>query len=176
MEQQGKAMRIDPWVNLATQAIHTYVLTGTTLPVPTPMLPEWTAKAGVFVSIKKLGQLRGCIGTFSPTQETLAQEIITNAIKAASEDPRFPAISKAELDKLVLSVDVLSEPEACTEDQLDPARFGVIVENGWRRGLLLPALEGVESVEEQLAIARRKARIAPDEPAHISRFTVERHT
>jgi MEMO1 family protein len=176
MEQQGDAMRIDPWVSLATQAIHTYVLTGKPLPVPTPIPSEWTAKAAVFVSIKKAGQLRGCIGTFSPTQETQAQEIIANAIKAASEDPRFPPISKAELDSLVLSVDVLSEPEACTEDQLDPSHFGVIVQNGWRRGLLLPDLEGVESVEEQVAIARRKARIAPEETAALFRFTVERHT
>jgi len=176
MEQQGKAGQIDPWVNLAAQAIHTYVRTGKTLPIPSPMLPEWTAKAGVFVSIKKADRLRGCIGTFSPTTESLAQEIIANAIKAASEDPRFPPICEEELDTLVLSVDVLSEPETCTEDQLNPTCFGVIVQNGWRRGLLLPDLAGVESVEEQLAIVRRKARIAPDEPAHISRFTVERHT
>ena len=176
MERQGEARRIDPWVNLATQAVHAYVLSGRVLPLPSPVPPEFAARAGVFVSIKKAGQLRGCIGTFSPTQETQAQEIIANAIKAASEDPRFPPVSEAELDSLVLSVDVLSEPEACTEDQLDPSRFGVIVQNGWRRGLLLPDLEGVVSVEEQVSIARRKARIAPEEPADISRFTVERHT
>ena len=176
MEQQGETSGIDPWVNLATQAVHTYVLSGKALPVPSPMPAELAIRAGVFVSIKKFGQLRGCIGTFSPTQETVAQEIIANAIKSASEDPRFRPISEAELASLTLSVDVLSAPEACTESQLDPARFGVIVQNGWRRGLLLPDLEGVESVEDQLAIARRKAGIAPGEPAQLSRFTVERHS
>jgi len=176
MEQQGEARRIDPWVDLATQAVHAYVLSGRVLPLPSPVPPEFAACAGVFVSIKKSGQLRGCIGTFSPTQETVAQEIIANAIKSASEDPRFPPISEAELAGLTLSVDVLSPPEACTEGQLDPVRFGVIVQSGWRRGLLLPDLEGVESVEDQLAIARRKAGIGPGEPSQLSRFTVERHS
>ena len=175
MEQQGKARQIDPWVDLATQAVRTYVLSGQVLPVPSPMPPNLAVKAGVFVSIKKSGQLRGCIGTFSPTQDTVAQEIIANAVKSASEDPRFPPIGETELANLTISVDVLSEPEACTEDQLDPSRFGVIVQSGWRRGLLLPDLDGVDSVEDQLAIAKSKARIAPDEHAHLSRFTVERH-
>ena len=176
MEQQGETRQIDPWVNLASQAFRAYVLSGRVLPVPSPMPPELATRAGVFVSIKKSGQLRGCIGTFSPTQETVAQEIIANAVKSASEDPRFPPISETELDSLAVSVDVLSAPEACTESQLDPARFGVIVQSGWRRGLLLPDLEGVECVEDQLAIARRKAGIAPGEPAQLSRFTVERHS
>jgi MEMO1 family protein len=176
MERQGEATRIDPWVKLAMQAVHTYILSGRVLPVPIPLPPELASRAGVFVSIKKSGQLRGCIGTFSPTQGTMAQEIIINAIKSASEDPRFPPIAETEFAGLTFSVDVLSEPEVCTEDQLDPALFGVIVQRGWRRGLLLPDLEGVESVEEQLAIARRKARIAPDEPVHLQRFTVERHS
>lgn len=129
----------------------------------------------MFVSIKKSGQLRGCIGTFFPATETIAHEIIANAIKSASLDPRFPPIDKSELADLMISVDVLSEPEPCNESQLDPSCYGVIVENGWRRGLLLPDLEGVGSVEDQVAIARSKAGIHPDEPIRLSRFTVERH-
>jgi len=167
---------MDSWVALAKQAIHTFVLTGKRLPVPTPLRPEWSVRAGAFVSIKKAGRLRGCIGTFMPSQDSLAEEVIENAIKAASEDPRFPPVGKTELDELALSVDVLSEPEACAEDQLDPKRFGVVVQSGWRRGLLLPDLEGVDSIEEQLTIVKRKAGIAPGEPIRMFRFTVERHT
>lgn len=175
MKGQLDARQLDPWVRLATQAIHTFVLTGKPLPVPRPLPSELAARAGVFVSIKKAGQLRGCIGTFSPTQETVAQEIIANAIKSASEDPRFPPVQESELTHLAISVDVLSEPEACTENQLDPSRFGVIVQKGWRRGLLLPDLEGVESVESQLSIVKSKAGISPDEPVQLLRFTVQRH-
>jgi len=176
MERKPDTKQLDPWVDLATQAIHTLVLTGKMLPVPRPLPPELVTRAGVFVSIKKAGQLRGCIGTFSPTQETIAKEIIANAIKSASEDPRFPPIDQSELAGMTISVDVLSEPEPCTESQLDPSRFGVIVQSGWRKGLLLPDLEGVESVESQLSIAKSKAGITSGEPVQLSRFTVERHT
>lgn len=175
MERKPDTKQLDPWVDLATQAVHTVVLTGNMLSIPRPLSPELATRAGVFVSIKKMGQLRGCIGTFSPLQETIAQEIIANAIKSASEDPRFPPIDPSELADLTISVDVLSEPESCTESQLDPSRFGVIVQSGWRRGLLLPDLEGVESVENQLSIAKSKAGISPSDPAQLSRFTVERH-
>ena len=175
MEVHNDAKQMNPWIQLATRAIHTYVRTGNVLPVAGSQVPELATRAGVFVSIKKAGQLRGCIGTFSPTQETVAEEIIANAIKSASEDPRFPPITEPELASLAISVDVLSEPEACSEFDLDPSRFGVIVQSGWRRGLLLPDLEGVNSVEDQLAIAKRKAGIAPGESVRLSRFTVERH-
>lgn len=176
MELRNDTKQMDAWVDLAIQAVSAYVLTGMVLPIPNPQPPEFEGRAGVFVSIKKAGQLRGCIGTFSPSQETIAQEIIANAIKSASEDPRFPPIDKTELASLAISVDVLSEPESCTESQLNPSCFGVIVQSGWRRGLLLPDLEGVESVEDQLAIVRSKAGIAPGEPVQLSRFTVERHS
>lgn len=132
-------------------------------------------KAAVFVSLKKQGALRGCIGTFQPTRETLAEEIASNAISAASRDPRFPALSEEELNDLEISVDVLSEPELVRDvSQLDPRRYGVIVKRGTRTGLLLPDLEGVGSVEEQLEIARSKAGISPHEPIQLYRFTVER--
>ena len=132
--------------------------------------------AGVFVSIKKRGALRGCIGTFFPTEPTVAEELIANAIKSATADPRFPPIGPDELDDLTLSVDVLSGPEPCEATDLDPVRYGVLVESGWKRGLLLPDLPGVDSVEDQIDIARRKAGITEDEPYRLRRFTVERHS
>ncbi len=175
MEQPIRNDAANPWVRLATEAVTAFASSGKKLPVPMPLPVELSGKAGVFVSIKKSGLLRGCIGTFSPMHETIAQEIIANAIQAASQDPRFPPIAESELEDLSISVDVLSAPEPCTERQLDPAIYGIIVQSGWRRGLLLPDLEGVESVQDQIAIAKSKAGIAPDEPAALSRFTVERH-
>ena len=133
-------------------------------------------KAGVFVSIHEDGQLRGCIGTFKPTTECIAKEIMQNAVSASSEDPRFPPIEEEELDRLVISVDVLGEIEP-VEDvrELDPHRYGVIVSCGGRRGLLLPDLEGVDTAAEQIDIARRKGGISEDEPLTLQRFEVVRH-
>jgi AmmeMemoRadiSam system protein A len=175
MPHSWEATKPDPFVDLATRTVHAYVTTHRTLPVPDPIPMEMRGRAGVFVSIKKHGQLRGCIGTFFPTEPTIAHEVIANAIKSATSDPRFPAVKPSELADLILSVDVLSEPEPCTQSQLDPGRYGVIVESGWRRGLLLPDLEGVDSVDDQVAIARSKAGIRPGEPATLARFTVVRH-
>ncbi|MCD6540420.1 AmmeMemoRadiSam system protein A [Candidatus Bipolaricaulota bacterium] len=168
-------MRKDPLVELARRAIEAFVRERRVLEPPKQVPPELSRRAGVFVSLKKDGMLRGCIGTYLPTKENLAAEIIANAIKAATEDPRFPPVRPEELPRLQVSVDVLSPPEPCTEADLDPKRYGVIVEKGWRLGLLLPDLEGVDTVEEQLRIAKMKAGIAPDEPCKIYRFTVERH-
>jgi len=165
----------DLLVELAWRAIEAYVRERRVIEPPTVLPPELRRRAGAFVSLKKDGMLRGCIGTYLPTKETLAEEIIANAIKAATEDPRFPPVQPVELPHLEISVDVLSEPEPCTEADLDPRRYGVIVEKGWRLGLLLPDLEGVDTVEEQLRIAKMKAGIPPDEPCKIYRFTVERH-
>jgi AmmeMemoRadiSam system protein A len=132
-------------------------------------------RGAVFVCLKKGGDLRGCIGTFQPTQETLAEEIAANAVSAACRDPRFPPVSEQELASLDISVDVLSEPEPVSDvSQLDPRRYGVIVKRGDRTGLLLPDLEGVDSVEQQLEIARNKAGISPHEPIQLFRFTVDR--
>jgi len=175
MERISETQNRDPFTDLATQAIHTYVKSGLALPAPEPSPSEMRGRAGVFVSIKQNGQLRGCVGTFFPAEETIAHEVIANAIKSASVDPRFPPIDESELVGLMISVDVLSEPESCDETQLDPSRFGVIVESGWRRGLLLPDLEGVESIVDQLSIAKSKAGISKDEPVRLFRFTVERH-
>lgn len=166
----------DPLVDLATRAIRHFVRTGSALSVPDPLPPPLGGRAGVFVSLKKAGRLRGCIGTFLPTADTVAHEIIANAIQSASQDPRFPPVSADELSALSVSVDVLSEPEPCEASDLDPSQFGVIAQCGWRRGLLLPDLEGVETVTQQLDIVRSKAGIAPSETIQLSRFTVERHT
>lgn len=167
----------DPYVELARRAIEAYVSEGRVIAPPRDLPEELLARrAGAFVSLKKRGELRGCIGTFLPTEPTLAEEIIQNAIRAATEDPRFPPVRPGELPELSVSVDVLSPPEPTTVEELDPKRYGVIVESGWRRGLLLPDLPGVDTVEEQLRIAKLKAGIAPDEPCRVLRFTVERHT
>lgn len=140
------------------------------------LLKDLQSRAGAFVSLKKRGELRGCIGTFQPARETLAEEIVSNAISAATRDPRFPPVSPDELEELEISVDVLGNPEAVDDiSQLDPRRYGVIVQRGGRIGLLLPDLEGVDTVEEQLDIARRKAGIGQHEPIQIYRFTVARY-
>jgi AmmeMemoRadiSam system protein A len=132
-------------------------------------------RAGVFVSIKKRGELRGCIGTFMPTRTNVAEEIVANAISSATQDPRFMPVEASELDDLEYSVDILTEPEPVrSTDQLDPRKYGVIVECGYRRGLLLPDLAGVDKVEEQIEICRAKAGISDGEPIRLYRFRVER--
>lgn len=166
----------DSYVRLAIDAIEAYVRHGKIPSPPTDPPPRMKERAGVFVSLKKEGGLRGCIGTFVPTEQDIAHEVIANAIKAASADPRFSPVREEELSQLCYSVDLLSEPEQCGREDLDPKQYGVIVESGWRRGLLLPDLEGVETAEEQLDIARMKAGIEPEEPVTLYRFAVERHT
>jgi len=168
-------MGVSPLVRLARETVETYVKEGKT-PKPEELTPEMKEKAGVFVSIHKFGELRGCIGTFEPTENNVALETIANAISSATRDPRFPPIAPGELDGLDYSVDVLTLPEPVeSPDQLDPKKYGVIVEAGWRRGLLLPDLEGVDSVEQQIAICRQKAGIMPDEPVKLYRFQVKRY-
>jgi AmmeMemoRadiSam system protein A len=128
------------------------------------------------VSIKKQGQLRGCIGTFEPTKPSVAEEIVSNAISSATSDPRFAPIRVSELDELQYSVDILTKPEpVSSRDELDPELYGVIVESGFKRGLLLPALEGVNSSEEQIRICKMKAGISDDEPIKLYRFLVRRY-
>ena len=141
-------------------------------------LPEelLTSRAGAFVSVHEGGALRGCIGTIGPTRATLAEEIIGNAISAATQDPRFSPIRPEELPMLEISVDVLGEPEDIdSEEELDVKRYGVIVTNGGRRGLLLPDLEGVDTVRQQVQIAKQKAGIQPHENVQLQRFEVIRH-
>ena len=135
-----------------------------------------TTRAGAFVSIHKHGKLRGCIGTIAPVQTSLAKEIIENAVSAAVHDPRFDPITPDELQWLEINVDVLGEAEEISSsDQLDVKKYGVIVSSGGRRGLLLPDLDGVDTVEQQIRIAKQKAGIGQWEPVKLQRFEVVRH-
>lgn len=162
---------------LARESLSYYLHKGEKLPVPTELPSELKGQAGAFVSLKKRGQLRGCIGTFGPTQPNVAAEIIANAISAGTQDPRFPPVKSEELPALEISVDILNEPEQVDSlEKLDPQKYGVIVRRGRRSGLLLPMLEGVDSVEEQVSIAMEKAGIEPEEEVEVYRFTVTRHT
>ena len=167
----------DPCVQLARASLESYILSRKIIDVPQDLPEDLTARrAGAFVSIHEHGQLRGCIGTISPARSNLAEEIIFNAISASTRDPRFPPIRKEELPFLEINVDVLGEPEDIeSEDDLDVKRYGVIVTNGLRRGLLLPDLDGVETVQQQIAIAKQKAGIASYEKVSLQRFEVVRH-
>lgn len=176
-EREVRKAAEDEYVRLARQSLEYYINTGKRMNNKDNLPTEMTTKrAGTFVSIKKFGKLRGCIGTTSPTTDSIASEIMNNAISAGTKDPRFPPINKEELKDLVYSVDVLGPTQFITgEDELDVKRYGVIVSKGRRRGLLLPNLEGVDTVEEQIAIAKQKAGIEEDEDVSLERFEVIRH-
>jgi AmmeMemoRadiSam system protein A len=167
----------DPYVTLARKTINEYITTGEKISVPDGLPKEMLDdQAGAFVSIHKHDSLRGCIGTILPTTDSIAEEIIQNAISASTRDPRFSPITEDELDALDISVDVLMKPEVIDgPDKLDVKRYGVIVTRGFRRGLLLPDLDGVDTVEEQIAIAKMKAGIGEDEDVKLERFEVIRH-
>ncbi len=167
----------DTYVHLARISLETYINTGKYAKLP-ENLPEELRKnrAGVFVSLKKHGSLRGCIGTISPVTQSIGKEIMRNAISAAVEDPRFAPVKREELEELVYSVDVLGEPESIAHmADLDVKRYGVIVTAGRKRGLLLPNLEGIDTVEKQLEIAKKKAGIYNNESFTLERFEVVRH-
>jgi AmmeMemoRadiSam system protein A len=168
----------DPYVRLARQSIEAFVSAHRQVK-SSPLLPEEMVKerAGVFVSIHENGELRGCIGTTSPLQSCIADEIIANAISACSQDPRFSPITTDELPYLSLSVDVLLPYESISSPkQLDVKKYGVIVEKGTRRGLLLPNLDGVDTVAQQIQIAKRKAGIPEEDNVSLYRFEVKRHS
>ncbi|NLX64298.1 MAG: AmmeMemoRadiSam system protein A [Clostridiaceae bacterium] len=167
----------DPYVALARQSLEYYVKKGKILEVPDYLPAEMiNQKKGVFVSIKKYGQLRGCIGTISPVTNSIAEEIIQNAVSAGTRDPRFNPVKEFELKDLVYSVDVLEEPEPINSiDELDVKRYGVIVTSGYKRGLLLPDLESIETPAQQVEIALSKAGISKGEKYSLERFEVVRH-
>ncbi|MDF2845079.1 MAG: hypothetical protein K0R00_3505, partial [Herbinix sp.] len=167
----------DPYVHLARLSLETYVQTGKRAKLPEGLPSEMLAnRAGVFVSLKKHGSLRGCIGTTEAMTQNIAREILRFAVSSGIEDPRFPPVSEEELPELVYSVDILGEPEPITTaKELDVKRYGVIVTAGRKRGLLLPNLEGVDTVEQQISIAKKKAGIYNNECYSLERFEVVRH-
>ena len=186
LAEKVKGADSSPYVKLARATIEQFVRTGKRLrlnkDLPKGLAGELPAeatfrRAGTFVSVHKSGALRGCIGTIGPVQDSIAEEIISNAISAVSRDPRFDKVREDELELLEISVDILGEPEDIDgPDQLDVKRYGVIVSCGFKRGLLLPDLEGVDTVEEQIDIARRKGGIDPYEDYKLQRFEVVRYT
>ncbi|MCH4890522.1 AmmeMemoRadiSam system protein A [Acidaminobacter sp. JC074] len=174
--QSAKLSKESHFVKLARRAIEQFL--GLRDDIMFDSLPAemFEAKAGTFVSLKKHGALRGCIGTIGPTQDNVALEIVSNAVKAAFEDPRFPSLEKEELEDIDISVDVLLEPEKITsKDELDVTKYGVIVTSGYKRGLLLPNLEGIDTVDEQVRIAMQKGSISESEAYELERFEVVRY-
>ena len=168
-----------PLVQLARLTIETYVRDRRRLRRTDAPAPITGGPAGVFVTIHtaSTGDLRGCIGTISPTENVLAQEVINNAIAAATRDPRFPPVRPAELGDLEIDVSVLYPPEPIdSPDQLDVKQYGVIVERGHRRGLLLPDIAGIDDVATQVRYARMKAGIGENEEVALFRFRVEKYT
>ncbi|NLC68091.1 MAG: AmmeMemoRadiSam system protein A [Clostridiaceae bacterium] len=176
----GLKTGVDVYVRLARLALETYVKERKIInpwevmpPLPREMMEN---RAGTFVSLKKEGFLRGCIGTIQPTRENIAEEIVYNAISSGTRDPRFTPVTEDELDLLVYSVDILMEPEPVNSiEELDVYRYGVIVRSRGRTGLLLPNIEGVDTPWEQVSIALQKAGISPGEKYTMERFEVIRH-
>lgn len=177
IQQKILSKNEDSYIALARKTIEKYLTTGEKLLVPSNLPKEMVEnQAGVFVSIHEENNLRGCIGTIFPIMECIAEEIIENAISAATKDPRFSPIEKEELPYLEISVDVLNPPEDISSiEELDTKKYGVIVSSGIKRGLLLPNLEGIDTVEEQIQIAKRKGNITDDEEIKLQRFEVVRH-
>jgi AmmeMemoRadiSam system protein A len=184
LEELGNAITAgdDPAVAelpaLARQAVETFVRTGKSITKPANPSALLSARAACFVSIKThQGDLRGCIGTIEPVKHNLAEELIANAVNAATRDPRFEPVAADELGELRYSVDVLGMTEPADFEDLDPQMYGVIVEDesGKLRGLLLPDIPGVDTVSQQVDIAARKAGIAPGMPLKLSRFRVDRY-
>lgn len=164
----------DP-VALARQAVELYVREGRELPLP-PVSPELECPGGTFVTLRTTaGALRGCIGTLSATRPSRAEEIIRNAVGACARDPRFAPVEPPELENLTYSVYLLDEAEPTSQEQLDPAVFGVIMRTpAGRQGVLLPGIEGIDTVERQLSALRRKIGLTPDEPVALQRFRVHK--
>jgi AmmeMemoRadiSam system protein A/AmmeMemoRadiSam system protein B len=178
-EREERKNREDAYVRLARYTIENFVKNRTVPALPDNLPPDMLSERhGAFVSLHLYGQLRGCIGTFAPTTENTAHEIQENAVAAATRDPRFPPVTPPELMDLVYSVDVLEEPEPIPDmTYLDPRIYGVIVKSASdeRRGLLLPDLDGVDTPEQQVEIARQKGNIGKSEPVELWRFRVTRH-
>lgn len=176
-ELLARQKREDPYVRLARYTIEAVTETGNLPEIPQGLPEElYHSRAGAFVSLKEDGRLRGCIGTIQALRESLAEEIMHNAVSACSQDPRFSPVEGWEMDRLTISVDVMGETQKISSpEELDVARYGVIVTSGAKRGLLLPNLEGVNTIEQQIAIAKQKAGIKAHETVELERFEVIRH-
>lgn len=160
------------YVKLARESLEHFIKKGELL----EPAKKSNSKAGVFVSLKKGGELRGCIGTIMPTADSIEEEVVRNAVAAGTGDSRFPRIKEEELSEIDYSVDVLFQAEPVTSlDALDVREYGIIVKRGRKRGLLLPRLEGINTIEKQLAVALSKAGIDPDDDYSIERFKVNRY-
>lgn len=164
-----------PLVELAVRAIREYLDTRSVIHPPAALAEAFSQTAGVFVCLKKDGQLRGCVGTYQAVQPTLAEEVVHNAIASATRDPRFSPITLPDLTGIECSIDVLSSPVPVTRQDLDPEIFGVLVVQGSKRGLLLPGLAGIQTVEQQIRMAKEKAGILTDDEMRLYRFIVERY-
>ena len=172
------SMDTHPYVKLATEAVHYFLLKRKLLPCPSPLPPDMDYRAGIFISIKikKNNDLRGCIGTIESNQDNLAKEIIKNAVSAATRDPRFKPITIEELEKLSFSVDILSPLEPMNDsDKLNPRRYGLSIKSEGKQGILLPDLEGIDTPEKQIAICLKKATIPKNLPYQMYRFEVKRY-
>lgn len=176
-QEEEKIHSNDELVNLAKNTIENYILNEKIIDIPKDISKKYIEnKAGVFVSIHKFGELRGCIGTFLPVTNSIAEEIIRNAISASTDDPRFDKITSDELKYLEINVDILSEPkEIKSIEELNPKKYGIIVYSGYKRGLLLPDLEGIDTIEQQIDIAKKKGNIEENEEINIEKFEVIRH-
>lgn len=173
---QNRRKKEDIYITLARESLEMYIRKGEYINIPDYVTEEMLKeKHGAFVSLKKFGELRGCIGTINPCRENVAKEIIFNAVEAGVNDPRFYAVNESELDDLEYSVDILMPAERAEFEDLDPKEYGVIVKSGYKTGLLLPDLEGVDTKEEQVKIALKKAGISKNEKFTIERFKVIRH-
>ena len=171
-------MDTHPYVKLAVQAVHYFLSEGKPMPCPSPVPDGMNDQSGTFVSIKKKTnrELRGCIGTVTPNQDNLAKEIIQNAVNAATRDPRFESVTKEELDQLRFSVDVIGSMELINNpEQLNPRQYGLSIKYKEHHGILLPDLEGIDTVQRQIDICLKKGNIPKNEPYQMYRFEVERY-
>ncbi len=169
-------MEAHPYISLATNSIRHYLVSGFPLLCPEPLGDEFKQRKGVFVSLKRNGQLRGCIGSLRPQHENLADEIIHNALKAATQDPRFDSISLQELPEIAVSIDVLSPLEKIDDPALlDCREYGLSVHHQDKQGVLLPNLDGIDTVQDQLRVCLKKAGIDAAAPYEMHRFQVQRY-
>ena len=171
-------MDTHPYVKLAVQAVHHFLSKGKSLPCPSPVPDGMNDQLGTFVSIKKKTnrELRGCMGTLKPNQNNLAEEIIRNAVNAATRDPRFKPVKIEELDQLLFSVDVLTPLEPIDRpEQLNPRQYGLSIKYEGRQGILLPDLEGIDTVKKQIDLCLKKGNIKKNAAYRMYRFEVERY-